>query len=216
MSAQIAYASIPVSVLFDESLSREARLLYAAVWWWDFSKQHPTQEQMAQDIGCSVVNVWRGIRDLEAKGLVKQTRGGYGKPNRVTPLAGPVPQKPGAQSLPKEGPEPSHRRDRPFPKKGRVVTTQEGENNPARALRRTDGEDAETVRAVESADGREGKDARRQKLLGRLHRGPINEHRMSGELTGPEQRELYAMHEEGLVTTRGECLKREFILTQEG
>jgi hypothetical protein len=168
---------------------------------------------MAEDLGCSVVTVWRGIRDLEQAGLVEQKRGGYGKPNVVRPLAGPVPQKPGAQSLPKEGPEPSQRRDRPFPKKGRVVTTQEGENSPARALRRTGGEDGESARAVESAGGRD--DEAHAQLLELLIRCPIIVDTMFTTLTHRQIAELSRMVDAGEAVEVGAGLTKTIELTQE-
>ena len=84
------YASVPVSVLFDKSLSREARLLYVAIWWWEFDDQRPTQDEMAEELGASRATIWRAISELQNAGLIEQERIEYGKPNVVRPLAGPA------------------------------------------------------------------------------------------------------------------------------
>lgn len=195
------YGSIPVAVLFDKSLGREVRLLYVAIWWWDFAGKHPTQDEMASDLGCSPANVWRGIRDLEQAGLVEQKRGGYGKPNVVKPLAGPV-VRGKQQSPPREEPESSHRGDRVLPERTRVVTTQEGEGN------------GESARAGERAGGRD--EQRRQRILKLFsEKHELLENRLSADLDAKDTEELERMVAEGLVRAEAQALGRRFTLTKE-
>jgi DNA-binding Lrp family transcriptional regulator len=203
MAAEQPYGSTPVSVTFDKRLSREARFFYGAIWWWDFSNQQPTQVQMAEDIGCSPANVWRCIRELEQAGLVEQRRGGYGKPNAVRPVAGPVPKNRREEAPPREEPGSSHGGDRVLPERTRVVTT---------PRERTAND--ESARAVERAGSKE--DDITQHLLDYLRdQGGVYKHHsdMMVHRDAPDRYE--ALAEDGLVEARQEQFGRYFTLTKE-
>lgn len=73
-----------VEVAFDTRLSPAARLTYFALC--HHARQakscFPSQELLAEEIGCSVRNIRRYLDELEDAGLIRRERGGNGSPTR--------------------------------------------------------------------------------------------------------------------------------------
>lgn len=93
-STGLRFAKVPLTVLYDTDLSPYSRLIYAALNWYQFRGEHPTQAQIGEDIGLCATQVRRCLSTLERKGYItgdtpKSKRGGRSKPVHYTLHAGP-------------------------------------------------------------------------------------------------------------------------------
>lgn len=80
-------------VLGRLDLTEGARLLYAWLWWYCGRTDEcwPSQEALATNLGIRPRELRNRLRELEAAGLIEQTRQGRGKTNRIHLTGTPVP-----------------------------------------------------------------------------------------------------------------------------
>jgi hypothetical protein len=146
------FAQTPADeVLFNTDLRDGAARLYGAVWFWHWRKQHPTQSEMAKLLGWSVAKVWRVQQELENAGLTEQRKAGYGKPNTVVPLCGPI-------SSPVRTLTPHQRGDRTLTGEG-ITSSPVRERGVVDSHDRESEADDENARAVDRAGSQDNSEA---------------------------------------------------------
>jgi predicted transcriptional regulator len=76
------FTQLPNEVLYEASLSAQARLLYAMLWdLATFTHEEPEQDELAEKIGCTAKTLRGYLAELTTAGLVESVRRGRGMTN---------------------------------------------------------------------------------------------------------------------------------------